>query len=310
MNNCLVTKLKAAVDNADLLKMGEFRFRAFGSSTPLRVRTFPKEGETLTLTIIDGGLFYNNNSKTIEVTTANAGSIRITEESVISVMEKYNIASLGETYYGNGASAKSLNLDDLKFVEGMTCVSIGQNTDSTGSIKSLVNSADTLLYLELGGSGIDYSLIALPNLIFCSLWPTKTAININELIAKCPSIETIYGNYTGDVSAFNGKTSLKVVDFRDNHTLAGNISVFAGNSGMTELRVNNTEVRGRLSSILACTGLKVLSIAANVEYTAADADAMDAILSGNGATNKYEHTENGVTVQRYFSNGTFVESYT
>jgi hypothetical protein len=223
MGKCLVTKLNGAVDNSNLLKIGELRIKIVSAPNPSKLTqgmdlqfTEPTE-----VSIVGDGYFTDENL------SANYGKVKtITNERFfisngnyeLSIKNKYKvslISGINRNVSGvNDGKYKSINIDGLKYSNSLTWMDIAT---AEGNISAFKN-AISLLYVALNNT-----------------------------------------NVTGDISAFANNTQLSTLHL-DNIKITGNISAFANNTQLSTLNLNNTNVTGDISAFENMTKLAILEI--------------------------------------------------
>jgi hypothetical protein len=201
MGKCLVTKLNGAVDNSNLLKIGELRIKIVSAPNPSKLTqgmdlqfTEPTE-----VSIVGDGYFTDENL------SANYGKVKtITNERFfisngnyeLSIKNKYKvslISGINRNVSGvNDGKYKSINIDGLKYSNSLTWMDIAT---AEGNISAFKN-AISLLYVALNNT-----------------------------------------NVTGDISAFENMTKLAILEI-NNTSVHGDIGVFR-NCLLKEIRIAN-----------------------------------------------------------------------
>lgn len=147
-----------------------------------------------------------------------------------------------------------------------------------------------------------------------TIYPTPYSVINLEDWKYCTSLHTVRtlssGNgtkYTGDISILKNLPIQQFITETSSY-FTGNISDIAALASIiTSFGTDSPNIQGSLGDILTCTHLKELYLPRNVTYTTAQGNAMDAILTANGSTSRYNHIENGQTVVRKFNRGTWIE---
>ena len=261
MGKCLVTKLNGAVDNSNLLKIGEFRIKIISAPNPSKLTqgmelqfTEPTE-----VSIVGDGYFTDENL------SANYGKVKtITNERFfisngnyeLSIKNKYKvslISAINRSVSGNNNGAyKSINIDRLKYSNSLTWIDM---STVEGDISAFKN-ALSLVFIGLSGTNVtgDISAFtnntALRNIFFentnitgdISAFTNNTALTILRLNGT---------NVTGDISAFTNNTALTALNLSGTN-VTGDISAFTNNTALTDLSLNNTNVTGDISAFRNC----------------------------------------------------------
>ena len=227
MNNCLVTTLKAAVNDNSLLRIGEMRIKISYIESPNEYSQSITLGfsKSVDLEIIGEGYFTDatlsaNNGKKM---TCNAGNNVIYFSNgnyEIAVLDKYSLTYLmASKQDGNFYPNKVIDLKYLKYSSKLTWMVVGPGNVS-GDISAL--------------SGLT-SLTAL---------------------------STPDNNLSGDISALSGLTSLTYLRISGNN-LSGDISALSGLTSLTSLSVTNNNLSGDISALSGLTSLTALNVANN-----------------------------------------------
>ena len=218
MAKCLVTTLKAAVNDNSLLRIGEMRIKISSMESPNEYSQSIKLGFTksVDLEIIGEGYFTDatlsaNNGKKM---TCNVGDniIHFSNGNYeIAVLDKYSLNLLtaskqDDKFYPN----KVIDLKYLKYSYNLNRLFVGEGNLS-GDISALSGLTSlTHLYLQ-------------------------------------------NNNLSGDISALSGLTSLKVLNVQNNN-LSGDISALSGLTSLTYLKVtDNSNISGDVSSLSSLT---------------------------------------------------------
>ena len=256
MNNCLVTTLKAAVNDNSLLRMGEMRIKISSIESPnefsqsIKLRFM----KNVDLEIIGEGYFTDatlsvNNGKKM---TCNAGDniIHFSNGNYeIAVLDKYAINGLlaskqdGE-FYPN----KVVALEALKYSDSLTYIITGDNnlTGNTSALSRLTS----LTQLKIANNNLTGNISALSELT------SLTVLHIDG------------NNLTGDISALSRLTSLTRF-VGNNNNLSGDISALSGLTSLTLIDVtNNANIKGDMTSLRELTSLRGLYLGIENEYTA------------------------------------------
>ena len=269
MGKCLVTKLNGAVDNSNLLKIGELRIKIVSAPNPSKLTqgmdlqfTEPTE-----VSIVGDGYFTDENL------SANYGKVKtITNERFfisngnyeLSIKNKYKvslISGINRNVSGvNDGKYKSINIDGLKYSNSLTWIDIAT---AEGNISAFKN-AISLSYVALSNTNVTGDISAFANNTQLStLYLNNTNVTGNiSTFANNTQLSTLYlsnTNVTGDISAFANNTQLSTLHL-DNIKITGNISAFANNTQLSTLYLNNTNVTGDISAFENMTKLAILEI--------------------------------------------------
>ena len=263
MGKCLVTKLNGAVDNFDLLKIGEFRINVTSAPNPSKITqgmdlqfTEPTE-----VSIVGDGYFTDENL------SANYGKVKtITSERLfisngnyeLSIKNKYKVSLIsGINRNISGAlegKYKSINLDGLKYSNSLTWIDA---ITIKGDISAFEN-ALSLRYIGLSNTNITGDISAFEN---------NTAL-VTLSLSKT--------NITGDISAFENMTKLTILEI-NNTSVHGDIGVFR-NCPLQEILIANV---GNLTGDFA-------KLPAKCYYIALGNDASKTVLNWtNRDTSEY-----------------------
>ena len=244
MGKCLVTKLNGAVDNSDLLKIGEFRINVTSAPDPSKLTqgmdlhfTEPTE-----VSIVGDGYFTDENL------SANYGKVKtITNERFfisngnyeLSIKNKYKvslISGINRNVSGNTiGNYKSINIDGLKYSNSLTWIDMGRAEGDISAFKNVLS----LRFIGLGNTNVTGDISAFTN---------NTALT------------TLYlgnTNVTGDISAFTNNTALTTLHL-DNTKITGDISAFINNTALTAIRLTGKNITGDISAFTNNTALTTI----------------------------------------------------
>lgn len=312
MNKSFVISLPSAIDNPDLLKLGELRFTVESGGY-----VSVKNAQNFTEKILTPGVTYSSGSSAGQSSfDGDAGTTyapTVSGNCEISLIPKYGL----ERFFGVGPTQSGrcgLNLSDIKYCVNMKELSVGGaiygdianlkrmtkleylaivDKNIYGDLSDLVES-DQLKALVLSSASASWKIPAITGDI-SNLSKVKQSLVVLQL----PLIRTI----NGDISVFSGDFSnIRDVDLEQCTGIIGDIGSFANHSNLQNLKMYMTGASGRLGDLLVGTpALKYASFPPTVEFTAADAAIADARMSANGGSmTSYGH---------YFAGGTLVESY-
>lgn len=304
MENCLVTKLKSVVDNDNLRKLGELRFKMAQSGaftvTAVSDDSFKLVILTPGVTFTAPSLAAGTTEQTVPATASRNFSVSGACE--LAIYNKYALRIFTSDYYAY------LNFDELTGTEniqqlrfgayqnlskGDVIKSINKNTGITslmvkstntyGDLKDLVESS-TLYNIELTGdiSGDIANLSRLSHLA--------------DL--KLQSKPRLYGN----VSVFENISDIRDISFLNSPGIVGSISSFANHSSLRNPQLYGTGITGTLGELLVGTpALKNAYLPVGVKWTDADAAIADERMQANGGSI--------TSIGHYFGGGTHVDSY-
>ena len=220
MNQCLVTKLKGAVSDSSLMRLGEFRIKVNRVTTPTSMTqgftfTFNKDVQ---IEIIGNGYFTNkaltaNNGKTMNITANTMASVYVSNgDFEVAVLDKYSLVRL--LCYAQGEanvtaaemSNRSMTIDDLKYSTALTTIGLG-STQVSGDISALQN-LTALTTIGLGSTQVSGDISALQNLTaltYINLGSTQVSGDMQNLTA----LTTInLGSTQGNLSSLSRLTKL------------------------------------------------------------------------------------------------------
>lgn len=225
MGICLVTKLQASINDANLTKLGSIILNVNGLASAKQFAIIPTTGNTLALNCVGGTFSDGTTSKEVLeggiTATLAAGTFKV------DINSKYNLKSL---VISNLASAASINIDDLKYAKTLETLNV-ESTPSVGDLSAFAYNP-SLNFINVGISqvhGSVGSLVGLPNL---SVFRATSASNIN-----------------GNVSAFANHTNL--TDLRLSGTgVGGDIASFGKLTNLNALWISNTQIGGTIESFV------------------------------------------------------------
>ena len=269
MGKCLVTKLNGAVDNSDLLKIGEFRINVTSAPDPSKLTqgmdlqfTEPTE-----VSIVGDGYFTDENL------SANYGKVKtITNERFfisngnyeLSIKNKYKvslISGINRNVSGNTiGNYKSINIDGLKYSNSLTWIDMGRAEGDISAFKNVLS----LRFIGLGNTNVTGDISAFTNntaLTILHLDNTKITGDISAFInnTALTAIRLTGKNITGDISAFTNNTALTTIALSGTN-VNGDISAFENMTKLAILEINNTSTHGDIGAFRNCP-LKEIRIA-------------------------------------------------
>lgn len=189
---------------------------------------------------------------------------------------------------------------------------------------------DDMEFIEY--SGINYSIISLfagvdgeQDLAALEYFPNKSVVStINfcslrnaykgdiSIFSQFPSVTVVGGTLArynplvyGNVSVFNGNTTITNVILRDNDGIVGLIDSFAGCSELKVLDIQTTKVGGNIASMGSCTKLTRLIVLGN-SITGTIEELVAAFVDAGKSTGSItiDITHTGVTFEGNFVSGT------
>ena len=252
-NNCLVTKLKANVNDNSLLKIGEIRFtRRLNEKTAsirLNFSTYPVVIETL-----DGSacLTFDESMLTGLTNRLVLDSLKYfyvkNTGVVLRLNEKYNLSSIETDVF-------TINLDDLKYCTKLENISGPNCKGSLESIKTLP--IKVLAGLKFEQSQYISSLSGLTSLSNITLYHVDNIEGDISSLSSLTGLNTIgftSKKLIGDISSLSSLTGLTYVNL-ENTRVTGDISSLSGLTGLTYVNLGATSVTGDISSLSGLTGL-------------------------------------------------------
>ena len=277
MGKCLVTKLNGAVDNFDLLKIGEFRINVTSAPNPSKLTqgmdlqfTEPTE-----VSIVGDGYFTDENL------SANYGKVKtITNERFfisngnyeLSIKNKYKvslISGINRNVSGDlNGEYKSFNIDGLKYSNSLMWI---DSITAEGDISAFEN-ALSLIYIGLSKTNITGDISAFANnTALTTVFLTETNITGDISAFANNTALTLFRldktNITGDISAFANKTALNDIGLSETY-ITGDISALANNTALIVFRLSKTNITGDISAFENMTKLEILEI----NYTSVHGD--------------------------------------
>ena len=260
MNKCLVTKLNEAVDNNELLRIGELRFSIKEINNPTSsTQSFSLSVDNpVTLEIIGDGYFTDsslskNNGKTIK--SYNGETVYVSNSNVqVAVLGKYNITNILKT---NEWTNKFIDIEMLTYCLNLGTLKFPINAKTTGDISCLAKLTE-LQFLHLYNTNIygDISslkdLVSLEELYFQNTKVTGDVSNLSKLVnlKKFAS-----GKLSGDISNFSNLTNLVILSIIG---CSGDISNFKKLINLNQVSIINTSVSGDISVFKNMQNLKTI----------------------------------------------------
>lgn len=323
MKNCLVNRLMGSIEDPsnEVLKLGELRFKVLGYSTynPYLAIARTADSQVSIITQLDG---VHAGEEWI-LTNSSERKIQVQDQvALLSLSDKYGLNKL---YNSRGGIV--LNLDDLQYCTGLEYLDTGREANYTaspndkmsGSFKSLENLPLNTIVIASRYITDDISLIKTMPLVTKLTLSLGSVYTIGTIAQKFPNV--LYLNLASEISEVRGtindlpnKANIKQVIFGSSVRITGELINLSSCVNLEDFRIQSsqTTISGRLddlieNNVFKWSALKYLILNNNIHYTTAAADIVDAVIHANSPSelkNK-SHTENGVTVQRYFAGGTW-----
>ena len=240
-NNCLVTKLKAVVNNSNLKKLGVFDIYGTGNAD-----IGFKGSSPITVKCISGSM-YSDSARTQAITekeipvSDNAAYVYITNGTHIEVSNKYAITFV----YATIATDK-ISTEDFKYSTGITRLTVPQIKGELSDLSGLTSCTT----LELVGSSIQYvdahdlkgdiaDIAGLTALTKINLMRAREVYGSFESLGKCTALTDIKIADTfiaGTVEAFVARQR------GAGRTTASNISINLANTTFNGTSVTHNSV--------------------------------------------------------------------
>lgn len=217
--NCLVTKLKGTVDNANLLKLGEIRFGVNGTAA-ITIKAIPNK--SVVATIIEGtGTFNATNTNTVTLTNSiTEASITASTPCIVSINDKYSL----ETLFINNDKKDYNNASTLEYCLNLKSIA-GFSFDSTDFVNFKNKANATSIYFNTKESFNIDNITGYNNLQVLS---TENAVdgNINTINLNFPSIKKLVlcGVLTGDASMFATSVETPILSSKSGNSNNTNIT--------------------------------------------------------------------------------------
>lgn len=219
VNNCLVTKLKGNVDNANLLKMGEIRFGVKGTAF-LSIKAV--SGKSVVATIIEGtGTFNATHTNTVTLTNSTTvASITASTPCIISINDKYSIEDL---LINNG----QFDYNDASTLE--YCTNLKSVSDFSFNITDFVNLKNKANISSIYFAAKEpFNIDTVTGYDSLEILETSTAVdgNINTINLNFPSIKSLRlgGKITGDASIFATSVETPILKSTDTNVANTHVS--------------------------------------------------------------------------------------
>lgn len=298
MGICLVTTLKEAISDSDLLKLGEVRFRAKKNiNAPFDIGFICNSEATITVKspgyITDStGASNLGTSKTISPGTFTRTYFSAGDYDII-ISNEYGITQIS---FDHNANNLVVDVDDFVMSQNAQIFRTSSN-NTIGSLESF-KKYPSMVQLQVykisnddkaaGITGDLEDVKDLPLQILTLRYQKKVTGDIANLSSMTDMNRLVLG-YTGirgNISSLASMGSLIQVELINDNAITGNVGVFAGKTAMQECTLQDTSVDGNLSSFTGCTALQSL----NVSNTAVTGDTSDLADLTNLTTFTYTNT--------------------
>ena len=258
-NNCLVTKLKANVNDNSLLKVGEMRLEAgtFTETYGKRINftSYPQVIETL-----DGSASLTTDKNlltgfTNKITLNQNYQIFYTknQDVVIAVPNKYDVK-------GVYCTDTIINLDNLKYSPSLESL---ENLFCKGSLESI--KGKPIRYLAGLKFEKEQDIINLSGLTNLTTIDMNSNPNISGNIAALSGLTALTAlglsntSVSGNISALSGLTALTTLGMSIT-SISGDISAISGLTELTTINIGTTTVSGDIQSLGSCTALTFMEL--------------------------------------------------
>lgn len=245
MKNCLVTKLKASVDNDSLLKLGEGVFLAKYSSSAWYIFSVytaevPKGIVTVTgATVksggekIDANHFYAGYTLNGAVNLENASAGAIVK---FSVDNKYNLSKITSAPLNGFADVKYCHLVEFFLTPALIPF---DNIESLNldEMQGWVNP------LELTKFNVDLNNLNAANYLYGDIANLAQFTNLTELVI-------VQSNISGNIASLAPLVNLTTLQFNKNANITGNIASLGTLVNLTTLNSFNTNLIGSIEGFV------------------------------------------------------------
>lgn len=238
MNTCLVTTLKEAVDNDNLLKLGNLPIHIRKNKNAVVTLSFKAYG-TNSLTIKGDGYFTNSTgtsnlgkSLVYQANTDTTAYLSFGEYTVI-VPDKYQTIQIQASANGENVA---IDLDDCMAMSELTRFDSGMG-GAEGDLSNLKDSVNILTFSSWNQPLVKGNIADVP----------KDSL-FQFIITNNPNVE-------GDIGVFGEASNLSILRLNGATKISGNISGLSGNTALTTLILSNTAVTGDTSSLAGLTNL-------------------------------------------------------
>ena len=273
--DCLVTKLKGAVDDSSLIRIGELRIKFNKVQTPTQKTqgfTF-KFNKNAKLEIIGDGYFTDsdlsaNKGKTLEIPAGTTTNVYVSNGDFdIAVLDKYSLEVIN--FYAQGISGVSLDdmknrlidFGDLKYSINMINISVS-SSQASGDISAFQNLTNLTL-LNINFTQVSGDISALENLTALTILELNSCVSVSGDISALENLTALTkltlskSQVSGDISALENLTALTKLSL-DSTQVSGDISALENLTQLEEVRIDNAH--GNLSNLIGATKLKLLSM--------------------------------------------------
>ena len=257
MNNCLITKLKGTVDNTDLMKLDEMRFKRVAivdTATP-RFNIAVTESQTMTNLTTGGTITINPSSEPQQVDIASFASIgdyiSIPKKSMLRMIESNCCNVVG----GLSAFLGCTRLTHILF----PCTNIVNEADKIyGDVYNLRNMSDFERVI-LSNSKVhgDLGKLLSNRIIGIYISFSETDITLNFDTTHFTFKKSTQGflitrtNSTGSIDNVDWPTNITSIYISENPGITGNITSFGKCINLNQLATANTGITGSIEDFVA-----------------------------------------------------------
>ena len=256
--DCLVTKLKGAVSDSSLKKLGEMRLTIHkdGKSASKRYIAINPGFNECILTLSDGyftdssGVENKGSQITLSQNTYNTLYISTTNDAILSISNKYCFVNFALS--GNNTISMD-SFDDINYCKNNSVLTISRvmlNDDLSNLKLPDVLTTIQLTYLDITGN-VD-NLAKHTNFVSLSLMECPNITGSISAFQDMVNLETLSVNQTklaGDLTMLQKLTKLKTLNLTGCPNITGDIAEIK--SPVESLNIANTPLTGTIESFVA-----------------------------------------------------------
>lgn len=286
-NNCLVTKLKEAVNNSNLSKLGILSIQFLEVENPTaNGQGFIIKANPGSLATTANGHFTNSSLSDnlgTEVTLNDVATTRyVSNGSTVNVNDKYNLSMIRLRGVANPSTAQKLELKHIRMdVSDLEYSSLTQllvsNTSCYGDITTAMRRNSVIQYADLDNTDVSGDISVFDNksnlirllaqdsdiegdVTGCFALPALTTLKVSNCHGNLNNVQSSVLQIldmkncliTGNVTFLNNLSAIKTINLYDTTELVGDINDISLPSTCTTCRIiRNLKITGSIATFRA-----------------------------------------------------------
>lgn len=263
MSKCLITKLAEAVNDANLLKLGEVRFQVssfenFSDTEPFYVA--PTDGDSIKLSATSGH-FLDSSGGNIgtELSLSKKTGVRMSSGSTLVIDNKYHVKEI--LVASSAKPGLAVDFKDVKSMFNLSALRLSKEGQCTGFLIDMVNMTNLELFevgeqMALRGNLNDLStLMKLQTLNVSGTQIKGSTVSLAQL-----PLTSLYANDT-DIEVLYSALPLSIERVRIyNSKCTDNIANIGKLPNLTYLDASNTQTCGDIGNVILSSTKETITV--------------------------------------------------